>query len=412
MRRNTRAAVGIAAVAALLGVFAVSSANADDPAETATDIWPTYGPTHVLNPAGGITGSDGMRITFGGTQLQVERKENPDRHEDYYASGEIYSPGQLPGSTDSGSLFTQVALAVGDEAGGGTAFVAPSFVTTGTNWEGEPYSYIRVKHEDNVTVVPWTVSATATDSQITETLTGVADGLIYTVVVKVSYTSPDDRVKIEYQVVVPAGNTRPVRLFHLVDTYLGGSDQGPGFYTDPTPCGAGESGAVVGVDRADLGIVEAFQWVSGEKWSGYMSGYYGDVVFGDNYKTDPEHEEEGPQFGPGFMNDLNNQIITDPENDNGIGFSVNLGSAPGSYSTAAKLIFSSASVDPCADPEAIAPTNPLPTEIPDPIIDPVVPPDKPDVVDPTTGETIKPEELEYEQFLAAQEGPAAPVFTG
>ncbi|MBU6330698.1 MAG: hypothetical protein KGR18_12200 [Acidobacteria bacterium] len=405
MKRPLRAATGVLAATVLLGGLAVSSADADG----ANAIWPTYGPTHVLNPSGGVTGSDGMRITFGGTQLQVQRQENADEPE---CSGEIYGSCRLPGTSDSSSMFTQIALAVGDETDGGTAFVAPSFVTEQENWDGEMVTYVKPQHADNVTVKPWTVSATASPTQITQVLTGEADGLTYTVVATVTYTSPDDRMKIDYQVVVPPGNTKPVRLYHLVDTYLGGSDQGPGFFTDPVACGAGESGAVVGVDRADLGVVEAFQYVSGEKWSGYMSGYYDDVVFGDNYKTDPDNLEEGPHVGPGWMNDLNNSIVTDPNNDNGIGISWNFGATAGTYSSSAKLIFSSTSVDPCADPDAVSPTNPDPTEIPDPIIEPTVPPDRPDVVDPDTGELVKPEELEYQQFLDSLQGPVGPVYTG
>ncbi len=252
------------------------------------------------------------------------------------------------------------------------------------------------------------MAASASATQITEILTGEADGLTYTVVATVTYTSPEDRMKIDYQVVIPAGNTKPVRLYHLLDTYLGGSDQGPGFFTDPTDCSGSESGAVVGVDRADLGVVEAFQYISGTPWTSYMSGYYGDVVFGQNEKTDPDHSEEGPKFGPGHMNDLNNQIITDPENDNGIGISWNFGAVPGTYDSAAKLIFSSASVDPCADPEAVAPTNPDPIEVPDPIIDPVVEPDPVLPTDPETGEEIKPETVSPEEPVTE----VVPVFTG
>lgn len=376
MRRPIRTFAAVAAVTALLGAFAVTSAHADG----ATDRWPTYGPTHVLNPGGGITGADGMRITFGGAQLTVQREENPE--EPGLPNNEIYNPERLPGTDRASSVFSQVALAVGDEADGGTAFVSPAFLE---EWDGEMYS--TTWSAENVEVKPWSVSATANATQITALLTGEADGLSYTVVVTITYVSPDDRMKIDYQVVIPAGNTKPVRLYHLIDTYLGGSDQGPGFFTDPVDCGAGaESGAVVGVDRADLGVVEAFQYISGEPWTSYMSGYYDDVVFGYNEKTDPDVEEGGPHVGPGFMNDLNNQIISDPENDNGIGISWNFGSAAGTYDSSAKLIFSSESIDPCADPEAVSVTNPDPTEVPDPIIEPDVIPDP--VVDPIKDEPV------------------------
>lgn len=383
MRSPLRVVLSVLATIAVLGV-AVGSAGADE----ATDRWPTYGPTHTLNPSGGVTGSDGMRITFGGTQLQVQRRENPD--EPGGVNGEIYSPWRLPGTNDAANIFAQIALAVGDDVNGGTAFVAPAFCELAYDWCG-------VASAPNVNLEPWTVAATASATQIAAVLTGVVDGLTYTVQVTLTYTSPDDRMKFEYSVIIPTGNTKQVRLYHLIDSFLGGSDQGPGFYQDPQSCGAsGYSGAVVGVDRADLGVVEAFQYVSGTPWTGYMSANYSDVVFGNGYYTDPNRDEEsdgyGPNFGPGFMNDLNEQIITDPENDNGFGVNWNFGSTPGTYGAVNKLIFTSDTVSPCADPDAVSVTNPDPSVLPDPVIDP----DVPDLFD-----QLKDEEPE-----------AAPTFTG
>jgi len=369
MKRSLRVAVVLAAVTALLSGIALSSASADG----ANDRWANYGPTYVLNPSGGVNGTDGMRITFGGSQLAVQRMESPTNPG--AVNNETYGRYSLPGSSEANGVLNHIALAVGDQANGGTAFITPAYVEAENDW-------VKIRHADNVTVLPWVIAAASSPTQIVQTLTGVVDSLTYTVVVTIDYTAPEDRMKVSYQVVIPEGNTKPVRLYHLIDTYLGGSDQGPGFFTDPVTCGvSGESGAIVGVDRAEQGIVEAFQFISGTPWAGYMSAYYADVVFGTGSKTNPatndaEEEQEsqdGPRFGPGYMNDLNNQIITDPENDNGIGINWNFGSSAGSYSSVAKLIFSSATVEPCNDPEAVSPTNPDPTEVPDPIIDPVAP---------------------------------------
>ena len=354
MKRSLRVAVVLAAVTTLLSGVALSSAGA----EGATDVWPTYGDTYVLNASGGVTGSDGMRITYGGTQLQVQRRDSSgDRG--WMGNGELYGPKRAPGEGDSYGMFNQIALAVGDSTNGGTAFLGPASIS-------------RTKGAQLISMVPWNVVTTTSANTITSTLTGEADALTYTVVVTITYTSPADRMKLEYEVLIPEGNTKPVRLYHLIDTFLGGDDNGPGFFTDPVDCGSGESGAIVGVDRADLGIIQAFQFVGGTPWTSYMSGFYNDVVFGSNYTTGEEFGS-GDHFGPGFMNDLNNQIITDPNNDNGIGINWNFGSSAGSYSSVAKLIFSSDTVEPCNDPDAISPTNPDPTEVPDPIIDPVAP---------------------------------------
>ena len=374
MKFSSKAVAAVAAVTVLLGGFAVQGAGAD-------------GEVQVLNPSGGVTGTDGMRITFGAAQLQVQRKEFAEEPE---CSGEIYGSCSVPSSS---SLYSQIALAVGDSTNGGTAFLAPALVEN---------TYFDAGLEDPSTLEQlivkraWNAETTISGDSIVSTLTGEADGLTYTVVVTLSYTSPDDRMTLEYEVIIPDGNTKPVRLYHLMDTYLGGRDAGPGFFTEPVTCGAGESGAIVGVDRADLGVVEAFQYIGGTPWTSYMSAYYNDVVFGDNTLTDVASNEDGeyesgPHFGPGFMNDLNNQIITDPNNDNGIGISWNFGTKPGTRTSTAKLIFSSATIDPCADPDAVSVTNPDPTEVPDPIIDPDVtePPIDP-LKDETPSEVVAP----------------------
>ena len=47
-------------------------------------------------------------------------------------------------------------------------------------------------------------------------------------------------------------------------------------------------------------------------------------------------------------------------NDNGFGISWNFGIEPGTRTSAAKLIFSEETVDPCADPDAVSLANPDP----------------------------------------------------
>jgi hypothetical protein len=355
VKRPIRTLAAAAAATALLGSFAIQGAGA----EGATDVWPTYGNTYVLNPSGGVTGTDGLRVTFGGTQLQVQRLENDEEPE---CSGEIYDPCVLPGTDSADDLFSQVALAVGDSTNGGTAFLAPPLVD---DTEYDEALVAPDTDEELIVKKAWNVDTTSSGDSIVSTLTGDADGLTYTVVVTITYTSPADRIKVDYEVIIPDGNTKPVRLYHLIDTYLGGDDEGPGFFTEPVACGSGQSGAVVGVDRADLGVIQAFQYIGGTPWTSYMSGYYDDVVFGDNDETEPatdvDDEDTRPHFGPGFMNDFNNQIIADPENDNGIGISWNFGIEPGTRTSTAKLIYSAEAVDPCSDPEAVSVANPDPT---------------------------------------------------
>ena len=74
-------------------------------------------------------------------------------------------------------------------------------------------------------------------------------------------------------------------------------------------------------------MVEALQYVSGAKWTSYVSAYYDDVVYSYN------------GYGPGYLNGLNNEINTDPENDNGFGISWDLGTAAGTTTSTAALLF-------------------------------------------------------------------------
>jgi len=77
---------------------------------------------------------------------------------------------------------------------------------------------LRSKHADNVTLESWNIVTTSSGNQITSVMSGEADGLTYTVTVVLTYTAPDDRMKFDYTVTIPAGNTKPVRLYHLIDT--------------------------------------------------------------------------------------------------------------------------------------------------------------------------------------------------
>lgn len=84
---------------------------------------------------------------------------------------------------------------------------------------------------------------------------------------------------------VPAGNTYNIS-YNLYDSYLGGSDNGPGFYN--------ASAKIVGVSGQT--VYEGLRYVSGQAWDGYMSAYlFDDVVFGNGANAGPGLGQPGQQ---------------------------------------------------------------------------------------------------------------------
>ena len=332
-RRGSRVAAGVAVVIALLlGVTAGPVAAQPGLA--------------VLNPEGGNVELDGIKVAYSEGQFQIYRE----------GTGQLYSPGNLP---PSGQMFNMIALAVGNPTDGGVVFTPPA---------------VGPDVADNVTRFPWdSIEITqADDDGFTSVLSGTIDGLTYSVTVVATYYAPNEYFDLSFTAEVPAGNTEDVRLYFLMDTYLGGSDAGPGFLVEPTEC---SNNLIVGVRRpeANVPLVEAIQYVSGAPFAGYASARYSRVVFGRT------------GYGPGFMNDLPNVIDENPETDNGIGVNWYFPTTPGSTSTEIRVVFS----------ENLPVNCPTPGPGPDPYVGPDTDGDGlPDTIDPDDDDDGIPDELD------------------
>lgn len=296
--RRLMASVASAALAALAlsGITAVP-ANAYDPAV-------------ALNALGGTTASNGLTIIAGSGQLQVRRTR----------VAQLYSPTNVPGATTNAWLYNGIYLYVGGDLVGPR--VAP------LTWYP--------------TVIPWTTVTTSGGSasgsgSITATMTYEKGGLTYTVNHVVTYTYPNDYFTNSVTVTVPAGSTDSVRLYHLVDTYLQGSDQGPGYALFPGGDTSATPIEVGTIKTSPTTVVEAFRSAS-PSWDGWSSQYFG-CAFKPYELCPADGATRSAVVGGNLWQGLAG-IDPAADVDNGIGVTWPISSTPGDTTFDYELYFS------------------------------------------------------------------------
>ena len=265
-------------------------------------------PQITLNSGGGTSTTDGIQVVYQGGQWQVIRQ----------GSGQLYRDNDLPAS---GDMFNGVYLGLSE--GGAGVSVSPATLVGHSSLDAG-------FTEQGWDSVSTTGSSSAGSGSFTSDLSVEVGGLTYVVHVTASYVYPADYFTLSFTVDIPAGNTKTVRLYTPYDSYLGGTDEGAGYYEAGPP-------TVVGVLGDDA--VEAVRRVSGPAWAGYASEYFSNVVF----STD--------SYGPGYGTDLADVINPDPATDNGFGVNWNLGTSAGTTEAMTYLfMFSAAGVpDPPTD---------------------------------------------------------------
>ncbi|OXA99413.1 hypothetical protein B0A75_11430 [Flavobacterium oncorhynchi] len=256
----------------------------------------------VINAPGGTNGNDGIRLNISGAgNMQIIRK----------GTGQIYAfnnnlvlgttkPFDIPGSTHG------LALSIGKDV-----FVGGSLIPTG----------ITAKKLTLITSTQQSlIESPSGHFENTIKMSAEKNGLTYFLDVKYTYDYPNPYVILDYKVTIPEGNTEKVQLAHAWDTYLSGGDSGPGFVKGTAP------NFVMGVFKQASSSYEAFQYKGGVEWSGYFSAAYLSLNSNLNRGTDT------------FMafGNLINSVAT---TDNGIGISMNFGTAPGAFNSENALIF-------------------------------------------------------------------------
>ena len=250
--------------------------------------------TAILNPTGGLTSTDGIRTEFADGQFMVYKNN----------VRQLYNGFSVP--TDNN--FNSIYLSVGNDTVGGTVI---GYLAPGT-WS---------KAGSNMTRSNWTnvntsaVSTSGANSFFTSSMSYTNATGTYVVDLRVDYTANDVFHKQTYTVTIPSANAKDVRLYMTYDTYLGGSDAGPG-YVDSTGDPTVNNGVVeVGVYGST--VTESIQYVSGIAWESYASMAYPSIV------------RSFSGYGPGFGTPFTNGIDSRSDTDNGIGINWNFGSTPG-----------------------------------------------------------------------------------
>jgi hypothetical protein len=258
----------------------------------------------TINGAGGTNATDGLMTQIGGSGVMQIRRAG---------TGQIHYPSLTPDRTNNNpqGTYNNIALAVGNSV---LSSVNNMYTTSGP------------------TTIPWTIVSNSCQSSIdaqtggiqkdTLQLQGIIGGLTYGLRLIYTYTYPKEYINIDYQVTIPPGNTKIVKLSHGITPLFIPSPNttASGFVTGTAP------NLIVGLTTT--GKYNAFRYNNGLAWTNYYAAYYSII----NQRLDAG-------------GDLNNLISTDISNNynKSIGFQVNMGSTPGVYTINNDYITSSSS---------------------------------------------------------------------
>jgi hypothetical protein len=262
----------------------------------------------TINPSGGTGPGTGVRVHVGPTgQLQVIRN----------GTGQFFSQTATPGATTNPGILTGLSngvyLAVGTTNVFGPRHFAASTVPGVTAAEFTPVS-------NTVTPQP------GGSGSATTVLRATVGTRNYDLSVRYDYTFPNDFVTVTHTLTVPSGNTVPVRLYHALDAYLGGDDNGPSFFVQGPP-------TVIGGFRQASNIVLAWRSRGGVPWTGYYGGFY-ECMFRDLLCP------MGSGGGNNVFGALTyNNWVDATVQDNGFAVMWNFGAAPGTQVVSNDLTF-------------------------------------------------------------------------
>ncbi len=148
---------------------------------------------------------------------------------------------------------------------------------TGCNTSTSAWPRLRVGTTNigNGGTTAWTTQTT-TGSQngntytATTTLARAVGGRTYTGIINWSYTAPNAYFTMNYNIIIPTGNTQNVKFYYGMDTTVNGADGNDvGYYNTGTQ--------TVGIYDNAANQLLAIRYLSGLTWSGYEAGAYNNI---------------------------------------------------------------------------------------------------------------------------------------
>jgi len=189
----------------------------------------------TMNPSGGGAGSNDLRIIIGDcAQTQI-----------YYNNlAQVY--GGNPAATwCTGAPWTWPALRIGGTTYGNTFTAWTSANTVGT-----------------------TIGNTYT---ATSTMSITTGGRTYQLIIDWEHTAPNKYITWNWQVIVPAGNTLPIRFYYGVDSMIAGNDANDvGYFTNT-------GWRTIWVYDNVANVLSAFRYISGLDWTAHQANGYNTV---------------------------------------------------------------------------------------------------------------------------------------
>ena len=276
----------------------------------------------TLNPSGGNTANDGLRLVVSSGTYGIWRGGNQQVYGADSASGLVdgnYPLNSIMLVLDNGGDDTLVSFS-GDDTGG------PNIPAV---WGG---------NDDFMTRMSWTSAETAITQTGTATQPWIAETVLVadvnadgtdddSLVVTTTYQVPDDTVGLTYEL---NGTTNSrYRIYHGVDMYLDNDDYGPGTTSVV-------DGRRVVAQYNDSGVGGFRQAVGSPgddtTWASFMEGFY-TCVFGSANETCPG-SPYGPRNATRYPDTVNPDIV-----DSGVGIEFDLGVGPVVKTAASQFYF-------------------------------------------------------------------------
>ena len=279
----------------------------------------------VMNPSGGVSDGDGLYIVFDRGSFLTYRNDQVQNYMDV-------------GRDDDGNLMWSDATYNG----------------LLLNWNGRTWKspmYDNAGLDDVLSAVDLGSGELNTLSQVGDTYyvyselyTDLNDssswdsGSEIKIELTASYTYPNEYFDVQYTVVANFSNSYPVNLYHGIDMYLDGADDGPA----STDIGLAEfPGRYIVQQNPDTGAVGGFIEKNTE-YSSYYADHY-DLIVSDENSGEPGYFTwADPNRGARYGEPLPSYVTDEDDVDVGVGIHFSLGTPSNSTSTSdTHIIFAS-----------------------------------------------------------------------